>query len=660
MRKQSKLIYTDRGDLNIEGWLQNLALDREVNNITLLREACMLAKFAGEEHFTANGESCLHQGLAMAEILADLNLDDETIAAAIVYSSIQYADLRLEDVIEQLGTAVGKLINGTRQMDAVHALHGKLRQRTHLSTTIDNLRKMLLAMVDDVRVVFIKLAERLCILRNMIIFTGIEKNRVARESMDIYAPLANRLGIGHLKWQLEDLSFRYLEPQEYQKISRGLKESRVDRENYVEKLLFSLRKELDHAQIPKFEVTGRAKHIYSIYRKMQRKKISLQEIYDAIAFRILVPSLDDCYLALGVVHSLWHHLPKEFDDYIMHPKPNDYRSIHTAVEGPENKHIEIQIRTFDMHQEAELGVAAHWVYKEGGGVPQAGYDQKIAWLRRVMDWQKEVTKKETEDKEFYSQLFEDRIYVFTPNGDVIDLPSGATPLDFAYHIHSELGHRCRGAKVNGGIAPLTYSLKSGEKVEILTAKQGHPSRDWLNSNLGYLKTSRAKAKVLYWFRKQDHDRNLVDGHELLDKELKRLGVKDHHSYEDLAHQLKYKSKEDVFVALGRGDLRIHQVLQALQLLTDQSSGRLELILPEGRIKSEFPTDILIEGVSNMLTHLAKCCKPVPGDNIVGYITLGRGVSIHRNDCPNLSRDFPYHLTGKWKLPGEVKPQDVIR
>jgi GTP pyrophosphokinase len=637
MHKQSKLVYTDAGMINIEAWLQNIGADYPQNDITYLRRACILAQVAGEGHTTPNGESCLHQGLAMAEILAGLNLDLETLTAAIVYSSAQYADLSLEDISDHLGANVAKLIKGTRQMDAIHSLHGQLTQRTHLATTIDNLRKMLLAMVEDVRVVLIKLAERLCILHNMLVFTPVEKQRIAGETRDVYAPLANRLGIGHLKWQLEDLSFRYLQSDEYHSLSRALKDRRVDREQYVEQLTAELKTAMHHVGIYDAEVTGRAKHIYSIYRKMRRKNVPLSEIYDAIAFRILVPTIDDCYSALGIVHSLWNHIPKEFDDYIIQPKPNGYRSIHTAVIGPQNKFVEIQIRTFDMHREAELGVAAHWIYKEGKVA--TGYKEKIAWLRQVMDWQKELTESEKENRELYSHAFEDRIYVFTPNGDVIDLAKGATPLDFAYYIHSELGNHCRGAKVNDVIVPLTYQLNSGERVAILVAKQGHPSRDWLNPHLGYLKTSRAKAKVLNWFRKQDHDSHLMEGHDLLDKELRRLGIREI-PHEELAHRLNYKNKDDMFVAIGRGDLRMGSVLQVVQLITEGITTppveKIPVILPEGaRFKSEAPTDIVIAGVGNLLTHLAGCCKPVPGDIIVGYVTIGRGVSIHRQDCVNV-------------------------
>ncbi|MBA2654337.1 MAG: GTP diphosphokinase [Gammaproteobacteria bacterium] len=637
MRRQSKLVYTDRGAINIEAWLYNLVMERQKSDENLLREASFLAKLAGEDHLTPNGESCLHQGLAMAEILADLNLDDDTLAAAMVYSSVQNADLTLEDVEEHLGKEVTKLIRGTRQMDAVHSLHGKLTQGTHLASTIDNLRKMMLAMVDDVRVVLLKLAERLCILRNMLAFSEVEMKRIAKETMDIYAPLANRLGIGHLKWQLEDLAFRYLEPEEYHLLSKGLKERRVDREDYVVSLINTLKDELQKAEISDCDVTGRAKHIYSIFRKMQRKHVTLDEIYDAIAFRILVSNIEDCYSTLGIVHSLWEHIPKEFDDYIIHPKPNGYRSIHTAVIGPNDKYIEIQIRTFDMHREAELGVAAHWIYKEGS-TSKTSYETKIAWLRQVMGWQKEITETQKESQEIFSNIFEDRLYVFTPNGDVIELPGGSTPLDFAYHIHTELGHRCRGAKINGSIVPLTYSLKSGEKVDILTAKQGHPSRDWLNPHLGYLKTARARAKVLNWFRKQDYDRHHAEGHDLLERELKRLGIRDV-SYEELSDKLHQKSKEEMLVALGRGDLRIHNVMLAAQMMTDTPK-ETEKFIPTfadvSKIKSQVSdADIVFEGVENLLTYLAKCCKPVPGDQIIGYITMGRGISIHRQDCQNL-------------------------
>lgn len=637
MRKQSKLVYTDSEDIQVQHWVQHISNERAHTDSSLLHEACVLVQLFSDQ-ITTNGESVLHQGLAIAEILADLNMDDPSLAAAIVYSAVQHAGLQLEDIAEHLGPTVAALVKGTQQMDNIHTLHGRLTQGTPLATTIDNLRKMLLAMVEDVRVVLIKLAERLCILRNMLTFTEEEKTRVARETMDVYAPLANRLGIGHLKWQLEDLSFRYLEPEKYLKLSREIKDRRAVRDQYVASFLVKLKEELASIELDHFEVTGRAKHIFSIFKKMQRKNVALEEIYDAIAFRILVPTIEDCYSVLGAVHSLWPHIAKEFDDYIIHPKPNGYRSIHTAVVGPNDKFVEIQIRTFAMHQEAELGVAAHWIYKEGSR-ETTGYEDKIAWLRQVMDWQKEVAA--GKDETLFFKAFEDRLYVFTPNGDVIDLPTGATPLDFAYQIHSELGHRCRGAKVNGVMVPLTYSLRTGEKVDILTTKQGHPSRDWLNPHLGYLKTSRARAKVMTWFRKQDHDRHVEQGHDLLDKELKRLGKEI--AYDDLVARFHLKSKEELFAALGRGDLRFQQIAHSLQEQQEPPTETEKLLnavaAHEIKKSTDLPTDIVIGGVSNLVTHLARCCKPVPGDDIVGYITVGRGVSIHRADCHNTQEKF---------------------
>ncbi len=620
----------NQGPINIESWLQQLVAKYPLENLALLRQAATLAQVAGEEAAAPNGESCLHQGLAMAEILAHLEADEETLAAAIVYSSVCFADLSLEDVIEHLSPKIAKLVKGTQQMQAINILRGE-NYHSHDPATIDNIRKMLLAMVDDVSVVLIKLAERLCILRNVAIFSENKKRQVAQETMDIYAPLANRLGIGQIKWQLEDLSFRYLNPTEYKNISSGLKEKRIEREHYIKQIIAELKQLLTQADVHDYKISGRAKHIYSIYRKMQRKRVPLSEIYDASAVRILVPSIADCYTALSNVHTNWRHISKEFDDYVATPKPNGYRSIHTAVVGPEGKNIEIQIRTYEMHEESELGVAAHWMYKEGRR-KISSYEEKIAWLRQVMDWQKEVAKSDAAKQEIQTELFDDRVYIFTPNGDVLDLPKGATPLDFAYQVHSELGHRTRGAKINGHIIPLTYELKTGEQVEILTIKHGHPSRDWLNPHLGYLKTSRAKAKVLQWFKKQDFDKNFAEGQALLEKEQRRMGIKEI-NIEKLARDLNYKTANDLLAALGRGDVRVSTLINMVQPQIET-----EVKTETHRIKpQESLTDIDIQGVGNLLTHMALCCKPVPGDAIVGYVTIGRGISIHREDCSNIQQ-----------------------
>lgn len=619
--------------IQIEAWLTHIDGKTSVN-IDELRHAIQLASLAGEDQATPHGDSCLQRGLNMADILADLSLDPDTLAAAICYSSVIYADLNLEDIQEQLGPKVAKLITGTKKMAAIDILHQQQQSQNHQQ--LDNIRKMFLAMVDDVRVVLIKLAEHLCMLRLARDLSAPMRKLIAKETMDIYAPLANRLGIGQMKWQLEDLAFRYMEPEAYKKLSKSLNTKRSQREHYVNAVKLKLEQTMHQAGVNHAEITGRAKHIYSIHRKMQRKNVDLAEIYDAIAFRILLPTIEDCYTALGEVHALWKHIPKEFDDYINSPKPNGYQSIHTAVVGPEQKHVEIQIRTQEMHEESEMGVAAHWKYKEGA-TKQSAYEEKIAWLRQVMDWQKELTDTGTETVETYQNVFEDRVYVFTPSGDIIDLAKGATPLDFAYNIHSEIGHRCRGAKINGKIVPLTYILSTGEKVDILTTKQGHPSRDWLNPHLGYLKTSRAKAKVHHWFRTQNFDKNLSEGHSIYDKEIKRLNLSKV-DLQPITKRLNYKTNDDLLAGLGRGDVKITTIIHALEAELQPIRRAAKIDTAKKASRSPLPTkvtEIEIQGVGNLLTHFGKCCKPVPGDVVIGYVTLGRGVSIHRGDCRNL-------------------------
>lgn len=614
----------------IDSWLHNFSAFYNTNEASIIRQACALARLTGSDSATSNAQSCLQQGIYIAEILKELEVDEEAIAAGILYSSVRYADLNLEDVSEQVSPIVAKLISGVSKMESMQGLQTQTKHRPS-HQAIDNLRKMLLAIVDDVRIVLIKLAERLAVLRHLSHLPEAEKHQEARITMEIYAPLANRLGIGHLKWELEDLSFRYLEPQTYLTISKALKSTRREREVYVKKMIHLLEKTATELGIERVEVTGRAKHIYSIYRKMTRKNVNLDEIYDAIAFRILLPTVQDCYGVLGHIHSLWKPIPKEFDDYITQPKPNGYRSVHTAVYGPDNHPIEIQMRTFEMHHEAELGVAAHWAYKEGR-TKLTGYEAKIAWLRQVMEWQKEVSDEPTE--KMLSQAFEDRIYVFTPQGDVLELQQGATSLDFAYQIHSALGHRCRGAKVNGQIVPLTYALKTGECVELLTAKEGHPSRDWLNPHLGYLKTSRAKAKVLQWFRQQDAEQNQIEGHNAWDKEVRRLGLK-HIDLNVLAHKFNFTRPEELFVAIGRGDVALASVTHFAQELIAPSKEPEPFLPSWNKPTEQSNAEIEIQGVGNLLTHIANCCKPIPGDAVIGYVTVGHGVSVHRQDCSNI-------------------------
>lgn len=615
-------------------WLEHLAEKHLYPNLDKIKHACTLVELTDEEHTTPTGESCLQSGLAIAEILLDLEVDPETLSAAIIYNSVQYADLPLEDVEEQLGKNVARLVLAVKRMEAV----GRIQELKELGTAhqqVDNLRKMLLAMVDDVRGVLIKLAERLHLLRAAAVLNDSARREIAREIMDIYAPLANRLGIGSLKWEMEDLAFRYIHPEDYKAIAKGLRAKRLERDQYVIHIVKALENELIKAGMKHFKVYGRSKHIHSIYRKMIQKHKTLEEIYDATAVRVLVDTEENCYVVLSAVHQLWTPISSEFDDYIANPKPNGYRSLHTAVVGPENKHFEVQIRTYEMHDLAELGVAAHWKYKEGGKETTDTHERKIEWLREVLAWNREVAKAEGVPADIQTEFLEDRVYVFTPMGRIIDLPVGSTPLDFAYHIHSDIGHGCRGAKVNGSIVNLVYTLKMGDQVEILSGKKLQPSRDWLNPHLGYLKTSRARAKVLHWFKEQDFERHQEEGEELLEREFKKLSIRSV-ALEDLAKQFKFKKKEDFFAALGRGDLKIGHVLQKVeQAETPLLEPKMTPVLSKPLSESPSGNALYIEGVGNLLTRLANCCKPTVQDPIVGYVTIGRGISIHRKNCPNI-------------------------
>lgn len=619
------------GVVNIESWVKTFLADCHPDDVSLLRQAFSLAQLTGEDKKTPYKLSCFHEGLLIANVLLSLHLDREAIAAGLIYPCYRDADLSDEDLSEHLGPKVAHLVRGIARMDAIHALstHSSLNKiRT------ENLRKMLLAMVEDVRVVLIKLGERLTLLRKASQLPAEESVALAREVADIYAPLANRLGLGQLKWEMEDLAFRYLDGNAYKKLAKHLDEIRLVREKYIDLVIKELQKALKKAGIPEAKMTGRAKHIYSIYRKMQKKSVDYSQIYDVNAVRVIVSSVEECYAVLGIVHALWEPIPTEFDDYIAHPKPNGYRSLHTAVKGPRNKNLEVQIRTQQMHQEAELGVAAHWVYKEGA--KQTGYETKINWLRQILDWQKEVAGPGKLAESAAAEIFSDRVYVLTPKGDIVDLQQGSTPLDFAYQIHSQIGHRCRGAKVNGHIVPLNYALKMGDRIEILTAKSPHPSRDWMNPHLGYLHTSRARAKVHHWYKQQDFEKNAVDGEAIFDRELKRLNIDIDKG--QLAEKLHFKGTEELMAALGCGDIRIGQLQQSMQRFVMQSEPKeipQKPKVPLSVVQMEQSKGISIQGVGNLLTHVARCCKPVPGDSIVGFITRGRGVSIHRRDCLNV-------------------------
>lgn len=617
------------GSIDLDQWLHQLGSKGYLADLALIRNACTLSQLAGQDQATETGVSCLQQGLSMADMLADLEVDQETLAAAIIFENVHYAGIAIEDVSEQLGHNIARLVTGVEKMSAIQnfqAINKYPQDKRH----IDNIRKMLLAMVDDVRVVLIKLAERLCILRTLSPMPETVRLQIANEVMEIYAPLANRLGIGAIKWEMEDLAFRYLHPEAYKAIAKGLKAKRLERDKFVDGIVTELNHQIRILAVHHFAVYGRSKHIHSIYKKMVRKNVSIEAIYDATAVRVLVETPEQCYSVLGMVHALWEPVAAEYDDYIIKPKANGYQSLHTAVTTAEGRVFEVQIRTFSMHDLAEMGVAAHWKYKEGGVHHKASHERKIEWLRDVLAWHKEMAANKGATESIDTEYMEDRVYVFTPDGDVVDMPQGATPLDFAYHVHSKVGHRCRGAKANGNIVPLTYALKTGDKVEILTGKDEKPSRDWINPHLNYLKTPRARAKVLHWFKMQDYDKNVQEGHDILDKELKALGIKTEKLQDVLAH-FNCKRIDDLYASLGRGDIKPSAIINRL---APPESGKIHLLKAQN-LPENTGSDLRIEGVGNLLTNMARCCQPVPGDPVIGYITLGRGVSVHRQDCSNV-------------------------
>jgi GTP pyrophosphokinase len=627
------------GKVNVDAWLDKICTEADILEPEKLRHALVVAKIIAEdavENSTFWTIDSAQMGLEMAQILAELQLDEASILAAILYRAVREGRLSLAQVRKDFDDEVATLIEGVLRMAAINAIQNTSEEPVlgQRQDQVDNLRKMLVSVIDDVRVALIKLAERTAAIRAVKDAPEEKRTKVAREVFNVYAPLAHRLGIGHLKWELEDVSFRYLEPLAYQKIATLLDEKRLARQDYIANIVGTLTSELEEAGI-ECEVNGRAKHIYSIWRKMKRKNIEFSQVYDVRAVRILVPSMRDCYASLGIVHSLWRHIPHEFDDYIANPKENGYQSLHTAVIGPEGKGMEVQIRTQEMHDDAELGVCAHWKYKgTDTNAKDEAYEQKIAWLRQVVEWHEEIGDLPELMTDLRSDINPDRIYVFTPDGHVVDLPPSATSVDFAYRVHTEIGHRTRGAKVNGRIVPLTYKLKTGEQVEILTSKEARPSRDWMNQDSGYINTARARAKVAHWFKLQAKDTNQEEGRQLLMRELDRLDLA-RMPLSDVATAMNMKNSEDLFAAIGAGDVRLGQVVSYISRQTDIKQSQQELPL----LKTPSPTaksgDISIQGVGHLLTQIAPCCKPVPGDDISGYVTLGRGVSVHRQDCENL-------------------------
>ncbi len=598
-------------------------------------------------------------GVAVAHIVSDLGLTPDLISIPLIRAASLSRHWDQKRLVKEFGARTAKLVKDVSRLEGL----GNLLPAEHMAPTgpqVEGLRKLLLSVAEDGRVILITLADRLQRLRKLDSLPEAERGAIARETLNIHAPLANRLGIGQLKWELEDLAFRALEPERYRRLAKQLEERRVDRERYVERVVRVLQGHLARECL-QAEVHGRAKHIYSIWKKMRRKQVEFEGIYDVRAVRVLVESIPACYAALGVVHAIWKPIHVEFDDYIANPKGNGYQSLHTAVIGPRGRTIEVQIRTREMHDNAELGVAAHWLYKEGGRWKSDPYEQKISWLRHLL----EVRDQDEGDllDRFRAEAFEDRVYVITPRGDILDLPWGATPLDFAFKLHSELGHRCRGAKVDGRIVPLNHELRSGERVELLTSRHGGPSRDWLNVNLGYLRTARARSKVRQWFRQADQINNTAAGRTVVEQEFARLGLK-RVDLTKVAKRLKYETVDEMLAAVGFGDVTVIQVVNAARAHLATASERRSFPVPARRTTSKRDTGgVQVRGVGNLLTQMSGCCKPIPPEPIVGYITQGRGVSIHRKDCRNLlnmqTRNPDRIIEVAWGGPeDQVYPVDV--
>lgn len=638
-----------KDNFTLEEWVSSLTLsESDKNQLRTVYQYCLTL---GDEALT---NRLLVRGVEMVGILLMLSMDLATLKSAILYPFVEAGLIKQEKVNEDFGPKIAKLVEGVLEMEAIRSLQTLHRSETS-PEQVDNVRRMLLAMVEDVRAVVIKLAERIACLREAKLADEETRVLMAQEITNIYAPLANRLGIGQLKWELEDLAFRYLHPDTYKQIAKQLDEKRLDRERYIREFVQSLRDALAEAGV-EAEVYGRPKHIYSIWRKMQKKHLEFNELFDVRAVRVITKRLQDCYAALGIVHTHFHHIPREFDDYVANPKPNGYQSIHTVVVGEEGKTVEIQIRTEQMHQDAELGVAAHWRYKEGAqaAAKTSTFEDKIEWLRKLLAWQEDLSESGSLLDDLRSQVFEDRVYVFTPKGDVIDLPAGATPLDFAYHVHSMIGHRCIGTKVDGRIVPFTYTLQTGDQVEVITQKEPNPSRDWMNPNAGFLRSSRARAKVATWFRKLDRDKNIAAGKELLEKELDRHNLTLSKVDQVVLERFHAEELEDLLAGIGSGDIRINQLLNYLDTRYNKPTAEEEdrRLLEKLEQKANAPfrpkakDHIVVEGVGNLMTHIARCCQPIPGDSIQGFITMGRGVSIHREDCEQLkelSRRNPERL-----------------
>lgn len=604
-------------------------------DLKLIRDAYDFASVAHKDQRRHSGEPFITHPLAVAEILAELQLDLVTIAAGLLHDVVEDTPISIDTVREVFGEEIALLVDGVTKLS-------RLEYKTKEEQQAETLRKMFLAMAKDIRVILIKLADRLHNMRTLKHCPVDKQKDIARETLEIYAPLAHRLGIFRLKWELEDLALRYQEPEVYYELVKSISKKRQEREEYIQKVAAILREKLQESGI-EADIQGRPKHFYSIYNKMKKQQKELNEIYDLIALRVIVDTVKDCYAVLGIIHALWRPIPGRFKDYIAMPKPNMYQSLHTTVLGPEGEPFEVQIRTWEMHRTAEYGIAAHWRYKEGYTSSDKEFEQKLTWLRQILDWQRELRDPREFMESLKIDLFSDRVYVFTPKGDVVELPAGSVPIDFAYRVHTDIGHQCVGAKVNGRIVPLDYQLKTGDIVEILTQKGSGPSRDWLK----IVKTSQAKNRIRQWFRRVEREKNLAKGRELLEKECRKQGLEPEEVLkagflQEAARKFNFASLEDLLVAVGDGVVTPVQVLGDFIKEKEEEEKGEELppvdTLPSTKSWTGFsrPSQgVRVKGIDNVVVRLAHCCNPLPGDAIIGYITRGRGVSVHRSDCPNI-------------------------
>jgi GTP pyrophosphokinase len=652
-------------------------MDREI-----IMRAYRYAENAHADQKRASGEPYITHCVAVAIILAEMHVQPAAVAAGLLHDTVEDTEVTLQDIRREFGDEIAQLVDGVTKLthlprvsradqhdaailedstdkDAAEReelLDSDLARDRRKDLANETLRKTFLAMGDDIRVILIKLADRLHNMRTLGYMPENKRRRIAQETLDIFAPLANRLGIWQLKWELEDLGFRYTNPDKYKEIAQNLAETRLEREQQMNAIIANLQKLLKQAGID-VEITGRSKHIYSIYKKMVEKQKPFELVRDLRGVRLIVADIPSCYAALGIIHTNWRPIPNEFDDYIAAPKDNFYQSLHTAIIYDDGKPLEVQIRTPEMNQNAEYGIAAHWRYKEKVARDEQ-YEQRINWLKKLMEWRQEVEDANEFVDGMKTDVFQDRVYVFTPRGDIIDLPAGSTPIDFAYHVHTEIGNRCRGSKINGKLVTLDYQLKTGDQVEILTAKQGGPSRDWLNPNLGLVQTQRARSKIRAWFKHQNREQNLLQGKVILERELKRLGMAEF-DLTKISQQFDFRTLDDLYVAVGCGDVSLGHIINTLSEEEKTDNNFLNL-RPSTAPSEENKNAVAVLGLKNLLTTYAKCCKPAPGDEIVGYITRGRGATIHRQDCPNMLRmkDRERIVKVAWGEPRNTFPLEI--